>query len=254
VAIAAILGVAPASGHADNEAIADIVQVLREQGLIDEATETKILAKSQRRSVSTSPMDSGLLRDLEWSGDLRIRNEQFWYDRDLNGVERDNRNRFRYRLRFGFKKELNDWLTVGARLASGVASNSGNVSLGDSSEFNDEDFGTDAISIDQAYLKLALPEPDGIDLETSFVAGKFSNPLTWKNGKDSVIWDSDITPEGFYLTSTWKPSEQTSLFTTLSYFIIDEEPATKNPKVLALQLGGQTPVAEGIELGLRGSW
>lgn len=48
VAIAAILGMAPASGHADNEAIADIVQVLREQGLIDEATETKILAKSQR--------------------------------------------------------------------------------------------------------------------------------------------------------------------------------------------------------------
>ena len=45
VAVAAILGMAPASGHADNEAIADIVQVLREQGLTDEATDR------QRRSL-----------------------------------------------------------------------------------------------------------------------------------------------------------------------------------------------------------
>ena len=132
-------------------------------------------------------MDSGLLRDLEWSGDLRIRNEQFWYDRDLNGVERDNRNRFRYRLRFGFKKELNDWLTVGARLASGVASNSGNVSLGDSSEFNDEDFGNDAISIDQAY---------GLGFEVGSSKKLFKAGFGWfhveANATPALITDSDL--------------------------------------------------------------
>ncbi len=236
----------------EGDAIADIVQVLRDQGLIDAATETKILAKSERRAAAAS--SPRLLEGFEWFGDLRIRNEQFWFDRDINGVEPDNRNRFRYRLRFGFKRRLNDWLTVGVRLASGVTTNSTNVSFGDSSEFPDPDFGNDAISIDEAYLRVALPEPDGMDLETSLVAGKFSNPFTWKNGEDYLIFDNDITPEGFYLTSTWRPSEQTSLFATLGYYVIDENSSTKNPKILGAQLGGQTAVADGIELGLRGSW
>ena len=251
-AFAVLIGMPAASSWGSDDPIEDIVQVLRDHGLIDEATEQKILVKNRNRAVSAS--DSKLLEGWEWSGDLRLRNEQFWYDDSFGAPAQDDRNRFRYRLRFGFKKKLNDVFTVGVRLASGVASNSTNVSFGDSSAFDAEDFGNDAVSIDQAYLKLDLPTPAGMDLKTSFVAGKFGNPLVWKNSKDLVIWDSDITPEGLYLTSTWKPSEQTTLFGTLAYYIIDEDSSTKDPKLIALQLGGSTALADEVEVGLRGSW
>ena len=127
-AFAVLIAMPAAPSGASDDPIEDIVGVLRDHGLIDEATEQKILVKNRNRAVSAS--DSKLLDGWEGSGDLRLRNEQFWYDDSFGAPAQDDRNRFRYRLRFGFKKKLSDVFTVGMRLASGVAANSANVTFG----------------------------------------------------------------------------------------------------------------------------
>ncbi|MEE8312735.1 MAG: hypothetical protein V3R91_00330, partial [Myxococcota bacterium] len=110
-AFAVLIAMPAAPSGASDDPIEEIVGVLRDHGLIDEATEQKILVKNRNRAVSAS--DSKLLDGWEWSGDLRLRNEQFWYDDSFGVPAQDDRNRFRYRLRFGFKKKLSDVFTVG---------------------------------------------------------------------------------------------------------------------------------------------
>lgn len=57
--------------------IEEIVAILRNEGLIDEATQQKLLVKhaSEREKKHTN----GVLEGLEWSGDLRVRHEAFWF-------------------------------------------------------------------------------------------------------------------------------------------------------------------------------
>ena len=42
--------------------------------------------------------------------------------------------------------------------------------------------------------------PEGMTLKS--IVGKQANPFLWKNGKDILIWDNDITPEGVALQLT----------------------------------------------------
>jgi hypothetical protein len=257
--IAAALGVAVLClsapvARAESDAIQDILDVLREKGLIDEETEQRILLKSQtdpNPHVASGPMKT-MKEHLEWTGDLRIRNEQFWYS-DSFGTERDDRNRWRYRLRIGFKTRITDWAQVGIRLATGSSYNSTNQTLGDSDRFRDTEFGVDPISVNQAWVKFTLPEPLAIDLKPSFTIGKISNPFTWKHGKDWLLWDRDITPEGMNLHAGWDLSEHARVFGNIAYFIIDERSSNSDVKLVAYQLGSEFDVGF-ADLGLRGSW
>ena len=53
-----------------------------------------------------------------WSGDFRLRDEQFWYGQRVRRRTADDNNRFRYRARFGFTKQVNPWALVGVRLVT----------------------------------------------------------------------------------------------------------------------------------------
>ncbi len=241
-AMAAGVGPARASG----DPIEDIVEVLRAQGLIDEATEQKILAKSQQRRVPAAPaVGDGFefVKGFEWSGDMRLRNEQFWYDSSLGQGESDDRNRFRYRARIGFEKQITETVRMGMRLATGTDLNSTNETFGD-------EFVNDPILVDRIWAELALPDCD-CGWGTRVVGGKFANPFIWNNGFDGIIWDSDISPEGFYVSSSRGRADGGRLHATLGYFVIDENSTSKDPKLFAAQLGGSARLADGVEAGLR---
>ena len=97
----ALLLVTPSAPVAAEDAgtIEEIVTILRNEGLIDEATQQKLLVKhaSERRKNEKT---SGVLEGFEWSADLRLRHEAFWFDGDASGTpEPDNRYRFRYQAR-----------------------------------------------------------------------------------------------------------------------------------------------------------
>jgi hypothetical protein len=241
----ALLLAGPA-GAADDP-IEDIVAVLREKGLIDDATEQQILAKRMRQQAAeTPPVSAGFefLEGFSWFGDLRLRNEQFWYDSSF-GDEADDRNRFRYRARIGFAKPVSERVRIGMRLVSAAEFNSTNESFG-----NLEDFSKDFISIDQVWAELTLSGADSA-VATMLTAGKLENPFIWKNSFDRILWDADITPEGFYLHAAGSPGETGKLWGTLGYFVVDENSTSEDPKVFGLQLGGSLQVSESTELGAR---
>ena len=117
------------------------------------------------------------------------------------------------------------------------------------------DFDMDTIFIDQAYVELAVPKrflPEGMTLKN--ITGKQANPFLWKNGKDILIWDNDITPEGLAFQLAGLPTDQLSLFGNAGYFISDENSGSQDPHVMGLQGGlGFLPV-EDIDTGLRVSF
>ena len=260
----AILLLVPLRGWAESEAIEDLVDVLHEQGLIDDETEERILAKHykrQARAASRAPaVSAGGLDGFTFFGDLRLRYEVFDYSSDPEGGSaRDNRYRARYRARLGFTRELTPWATFGFRLASGqeisdidgdalsdIESRSTNRSLGARREFDD-----DLIAIDWAYVDFKLHETESTS--TQLVAGKFANPFRWNHAPDLIVWDADVTPEGAYLKSRWEPSEGSEVWLSGAYFIERERSSNADPKLLAVQIGGATPLADGVVVGARAS-
>jgi hypothetical protein len=241
----------------DGTAVDQIVSVLREKGLIDQATGDEILAKQAKadaeqvaKAKATPPVAQGLLEGFIFSGDLRLRDEQFWYSNSALGPDAANdNNRIRYRARFGFTKQITDYALVGVRLVSDTTDyRSTNVSAGENSDFN-----YDSVFFDRLYAQVQLPDP-GIGLKTQVTAGKMANPFIWKNGMDKILWDDDIAPEGVSLTSTWSPNENAKLYATFGYYIELQNSSQVDPRVFAYQAGGSMKLPGAVEAGARVSY
>ena len=115
---------------------------------------------------------------MSWSGDFRLRQEGI----DEEGQE--DRNRARFRTRFGFSADLSDDIKFVLRLATGG---------GDPTSTNqsfDDGFSTKDIGVDMAYIDWSASD------NVNVLAGKMKNPL-FMPGKTGLVWDSDLTPEGF---------------------------------------------------------
>lgn len=238
----------PLVAHAD-ETTEEILQILNERGLIDEAEYTRLLAKSAAEAAKHKlPPVAAALERIDFSGDLRLRYETFNYQHDPTGVDATNRERFRYRLRLSAKTEINDWVNVGMRFVSGTSDPvSTNRTLGDG-----DDFDTDQLLIDQAYAEIKLPTlREGFS--SKVVAGKIPNPFIWKHGVDLLLWDGDITPEGGVLKLQEEVAEGYQLFANLGYLIDDEESSSADPKVIPVQLGMVAELNESLGFGARGS-
>ena len=115
---------------------------------------------------------------MTWSGDFRLRQEGI----DEEGSE--DRNRGRFRTRFGFSADVSDDIKFVLRLATGG---------GDPTSTNqsfDDGFSTKDIGVDMAYIDWSASD------NVNVLAGKMKNPL-FMPGKTGLVWDSDLTPEGF---------------------------------------------------------
>jgi hypothetical protein len=236
------LGVASATA-ADEAVIQEVLAILKERGIVDEARYGELVAKNQSHQAK----QASLLSKVIWTGDFRARLENFWFEEDALGGEADNRHRARYRLRLGAVVPVNEWVTAGFRLASGESENrSTNRTLGAG-----DDFDRDAIALDEAYLSLKLPIDAG---STTLVFGKQSNPFLWKNGKDYLTWDNDYSLEGLSLRWSMQPSATVGLFGNAGYFLIDENSGAKDPHFFALQGGAQIQAAEKLSVGARATW
>jgi hypothetical protein len=250
--LAALLGlsvlIAPAmNADADDQAavVQEILQVLSDRGLIDESEHLRLAAKAKAAENGSHDVAAKLLEGFEWNGDLRLRYETFWYDSDSNGETRENRYRLRYRARLGFKKKVNDWATVAMRFGSGQNdARSANRTLG-----FEEDFDPDPIFIDLVYADMKLPEAAGI--KSRIHAGKIPNPFVWKHGKDFLMIEKDVHPEGLALLAYRPLSERTQLFFHGSYSVVDENSTSPDPKLIGAQIGGTTELSEKLKAGLR---
>jgi len=267
-AVALALGVVVFSffaspARADEGAAVDqIVQILRDKGLIDQQTGDEIIAKQAQSEAkqaaiaktATPPVGQaavpGLFEGFIFSGDLRLRDEQFWYGSALGQDGANDNNRFRYRVRVGFTKDVSSWATVGVRMVTDTTDyRSTNVSAGETSNFS-----YDSIFFDRAYVQFKLPDPGDIGLQTSIWAGKMQNPFIWKWGLDRILWDEDITPEGGAITMAYVPVENVKLFLNTGYFIELQNAAHTDPRVWGIQTGGSVKLPGAVEVGARVSY
>ncbi len=170
------------------------------------------------------------LKDLKFAGDLRLRYEAFHYTSG-NPLETDDRNRFRYRLRFGFEKKFNDDMMIGFGLASGETGAAGSNGLNtDPTSTNttfDNNFNFKPIFIEKAYGSYTpgLLKNRGPLKQVNVTAGKMNNPF--EKGASDMVWDRDVKPEGIYEKADLKliDSENFKLnsYVTAGQFVLDED-------------------------------
>jgi hypothetical protein len=249
---------APAAAS-DDETLTEIVNVLREQGLIDEDEHAELAAKAAKKDAKRAWVD----RVNVW-GDFRARYEAFDYEQDVytrsadaadptTNIRLQNRHRARYRARLNVSGKVASRATVFFRLASGGSdARSANQTLG-----SGNDFDTDDVRFDLAYATLT-PFPDGElpGVEGGYFGvdvGKVKNPFIWKAlGSDALLFDNDITPEGASLRIKGEVGPL-ALFANGGVYVVDENSSTKDPKLLGGQVGGALDVADHVTLGARGS-
>lgn len=215
--LGAVLGTGAAPAFATNDAMLELIKVLREQGTISQdayeairlaamADEEKNVASVQKEVASkvaaapvatagavaagaatgtpaaapaapAAPSKSAWTDTIALKGDLRTR-----YDyTDRESSEARGRGRLRYRLGVIASPVAN--MEVGAGIASGT---------GDQRSTNqtfDQVFSGKQLSLDYAYMQY------GFGHGVTAVAGKFSTKnYLW--APTDVMWDSDINPEG----------------------------------------------------------
>lgn len=173
------------------------------------------------------------LKGLKQSGDFRLRYEG---TRATGGSAPADRNRFRYRLRWGVEKEMagpfeGDKMKVGFRVAS-APGDSVSSTRNSTNETFDDQFDFKDIAIDRAYAKYypgALKDLGPIS-KTEITAGKFKNPFL--SGSTWMMWDSDVTPEGIYekFDLNLLKSEDIDLTgeLTLGQFVVEENAGSDN--------------------------
>lgn len=185
------------------------------------------------------------LKDLKFSGDLRLRYEGFKYTSGAS-TETDDRNRFRYRLRYGFEKKFSEDLKVGFALASGETSSGTSIDPTSTNQTLDGSFNFKPIMIEKAYAAYSpsLLKDRGMLSKAEFGAGKVNNPF--ERGSSDMIWDRDVKPEGAYETFNLKilDSEDVSIngFFTAGQFILDEDGTTGGDSNLWAYQGGINPI------------
>ena len=184
--------------------------------LIEKLVEKKILtrldAESIRSEIETAEKkdfkaqvknSTPWLENLTAKGDVRMRYEAFDRETEDNTTGTGDaggtdRNRFRFRVRWGLEKKFNDEWKAGFRIASG----GGTTDATSTNQSLDGEFGLKDVFIDQAYgiytptkrFKDIIPSIQTVEIG----AGKVQNPYDRDKWNTNIIWDSDVTPEGIY--------------------------------------------------------
>ena len=168
---------------------------------------------------------------LTVTGDFRLRYEGNYGDDDTRDWERGV-----LRARLGATYLVNDWLTVGGRLATGDPDdpNSTDVTL---SNFAD-DFD---VSLDQAYAELKLDK-------AKIWGGKFALPFA----RTDLVWDGDVNPQGVGATYAI-PVGGGAVEMSGLYFLVDQSVAGADSSMLGGQLGLDFPVGENFRFELSGA-
>ncbi len=136
---------------------------------------------------SLSAQSDSLKSKLRFEGDFRFRIEQDWNSRKSDGSFRDDRTRFRYRLRAGVQYD-NKWFATGFRIRTGDPRKQQDPQLTLGEGFRE--FGTLPIGIEKVYFQ-------GKWRTFNFWIGKNTFPFEKNN---ELFWSDNIYPEGVFLS------------------------------------------------------
>ena len=207
-----------------------IIDKLVEKGILTTKEANELREEADKNFTTSYQVKSGMpdwVTALRFNGDFRGR---------FDGIYSDNaafvdRNRFRYRLRFGATAVIKDNFEVGLRLTSAERNEnfggdpiSGNVSFGDNASRK-------FVFFDLVYAKWApinTPEWTG-----SLTFGKMENPFVFSD----IVFDPDYTPEGGAVQLAHTFNDKHSAKFSGGGFVLDEISASANdPYMVGAQL------------------
>lgn len=232
VAMAALIG-ASAVAQA-NDAILDL---LVKKGVINQREANDIREQAdadmaKQVEVHSKTKVAPFLQSLEWMGDMRLRGEYFNFgDGVTNGAANNDRLRFRFRLRFGFIAKLQDWATVGVRLATGTENVSPNQTMGTYANRKN-------IGVDNAYIAITPPFADWMTL----TGGKFDSKLMWQPAFGSpMVVDNDVQWEGAHerVAYVFGEKKQYTIYGSFGQYVLNENAAANDVYWLEFQLGAE---------------
>lgn len=176
--------------------------------------------------LSTSAYTDTNIQDdrLKLYGDVRLRLESDWDSTKSDGTERDDRDRMRGRLRFGFDYKYNDIVLFGGRLRTGSpeSQQSPHVTLGDDSK-------PKKFNIDKLYIRANIAN-------VQVWGGKNSFPF-WK--QNELFWDNDVTPEGVAASYRLELGSSSRLDINTGAFILSDSGASNRFNKKTRLLAGQ---------------
>ena len=207
----------------------------------DKTMEEKISEAVKEKQVGALPDSLKWAENIKWSGDFRYRHESI--DNETASTQRD-RNRIRARLKIEAK--VNDEWDAIFRLASGSsdAPTSTNQTLGDSAS---DSFSSKEIWLDWAYADYHPDWKPGLNI----LLGKMANPF-YKVGKNQLIFDGDLSPEGGAATYKWNLNDSTILKVTSGGFWLRERSTDADTSIFGVQgllkhkLSGDSHILGGI--------
>ncbi|MEN6337843.1 MAG: putative porin [Phycisphaerales bacterium] len=189
-------------------------QKLKERAVNEKIEQAAAAKPQEEKKPEAIPESLKWISKLNLYGDFRYRYE---YIDDDSADETRNRNRIRARL--GLDAKVSDEWNLGFRLAT---SSTGKDGVGGDPVSTNQDvgeaFSKKPIWLDLAYLNYHPAWFKGFNV----IAGKMPNPF-YAVGKNQLIWDSDLTPEGGALTYSHPFSESTSLNLAAGGFWVNEE-------------------------------
>lgn len=240
VLVFAVMASLMTPSFANNDAMIDLLKVLRDNGTISEdaysVLANSVKADEEKTQASQNETKDSLIAEIaaatektKWAekiklkGDLRLRRQYSDY-KDDDAADPESRVRYRYRFRLGATGQVNDQFKVGAGFASG----------GDdprsTNETLDDTFETKDTRLDYAFV-----EYTPVDY-ASIVAGKFKRKdYLW--APTDLLWDGDINPEGMSVKFKNKSSAGET-YLSGGVWILDEYSDTKDdPMMSYAQLG-----------------
>jgi hypothetical protein len=210
-----VLGLWTTPALAQKKSVAEeILDILKADNKISDQQYQELMSKAKAENEAREAGVEAFRRDpvkevkkgINWldrftfAGDLRVREEGFFQSQGPNA---EARLRTRYRLRFGATMKITDEVLAGMRITSGTANDpiSTNETLTNL-------FTRKPLSIDQAYITLTPKQSIGLEdypgTPISLTAGKFANTAFKPRAimVSEMMWDDDLTPEGFTQTFT----------------------------------------------------
>jgi len=209
----------------DREMETRITKVVEEkQEQQNKQMEAKITEVVETRQLDGLPDSIKWIENVKFSGDFRYRHESI--DDDTGTTQRD-RNRIRARLRMDAK--VNDEWDVVMRLAGGSSDSptSTNQTLGDSAS---DSFSSKEIWLDWAYADYHPESVSGLNV----LLGKMGNPF-YVVGKNQVIFDSDLSPEGGSATYAWNLDESTTAKAAGGAYWVRERSTDADTSIFGIQ-------------------
>lgn len=163
----------------------------------------------------------------------------FRYRYEMIDKETDKEARHRNRIKaiLGLEFKANEYFNLALSLGSGSSDDPISTNQDLSTSFTKK-----PVWIEQAYMDFHMKFIDELE-GLHFIAGKFKTPFL-SVGKNELIWDGDLRPEGMSLTYKRKFVDMIEPFVNTGFFWVEERSASDDSYLLGAQAGLKFSLSE----------